>query len=817
VPVRGGQGKEAGFLAFRLQRKLEPKMIRELRVSPVWFKFVQGGYQDMKNAKKYLALFLAASMCLGMLASCKPAESEATPTPDASAATTPDAPKVETPIVAAASGFEGKFSPFFASNADDVDVTDLTQMYLMGVDRVSNPVLQGIKGETRAYNGTDYFYDGIADVVMTQNDDGTVYYDLTMRDDIVFSDGQPATIDDVIFSTYVFLDPTYDGSTTLYSCPIEGVDAYRSGMDSLQNVILAAGPDGYTANDTYTEDQYTQFWAAFNAGGVKFSQSIVDYVYATYATDYDLPDPATGAEAFDANAAMWGYGGCTNADEMWAAMIENYGYDMTAINAEIATTSIQDFVAAELGDAAASFQAGVQTGDSAPNVSGIQKTGDYSLRIVATQVDATMIYQMGLLCAPLHYYGDPAQYDYENNKFGFTKGDLSGIKSKTGKPVGAGPFLLNDYSNGTVYMEANPLYYKGEPKLKYLNFLETKEADQVSGLTTNTLDIANPSFSDTVKKEIMSANSNGELTGETITTELIDYRGYGYVGCNPNLVKVGDDPYSDASKALRKAIMTVIAAYRDEGIDSYYGETASVINYPISNTSWAAPQVTDDGYRVAYSLNAAGEDIYTDGMSADDKYAAALEAALSFFEAAGFTVADGKVTAAPEGAKLNYQVEIGGNGQGDHPTFLILKNAGDALAKIGITLNVKDWAQAADLYNTYQTGVAEFWCAAWQSSSDPDMFQLYHSEGSTNYYHIKDAELDELIMEGRASVDQPYRKSIYQAAMEIIMDYAVELPVYQRSECTLFSTQHINLDTLQKDMTPYWTWKSGLDTLEALA
>ena len=47
--------------------------------------------------------------------------------------------------------------------------------------------------------------------------------------------------------------------------------------------------------------------------------------------------------------------------------------------------------------------------------------------------------------------------------------------------------------------------------------------------------------------------------------------------------------------------MTVIAAYRDEGIDSYYGDTATVINYPISNTSWAAPSVTDDGYQIAYS------------------------------------------------------------------------------------------------------------------------------------------------------------------------------------------------------------------------
>ncbi len=104
-------------------------------------------------------------------------------------------------------------------------------------------------------------------------------------------------------------------------------------------------------------------------------------------------------------------------------------------------------------------------------------------------------------------------------------------------------------------------------------------------------------------------------------------------------------PSSQASKDLRKAIMTVIAAYRDEGIDSYHGDTATVINYPISNTSWAAPSVTDDGYQIAYSTDVDGNEIYTTDMKSEDKYAAALQAALGYFEAAGYTVANGQITA----------------------------------------------------------------------------------------------------------------------------------------------------------------------------
>ena len=148
-------------------------------------------------------------------------------------------------------------------------------------------------------------------------------------------------------------------------------------------------------------------------------------------------------------------------------------------------------------------------------------------------------------------------------------------------------------------------------------------------------------------------------------------------------------------------------------------------------------------------------------MSTEEKYEAAAQAALGFFEAAGYTVEDGKLTAAPEGAKLGYQVNIGAGGSGDHPSFLLLKNAADAFAKIGFTLTVNDIAVASELYQTYQSGVAEMWVAAWGATPDPDMYQLYHSKGATNYYKINDSELDEMIVAARQSVDQTYRKSLY--------------------------------------------------------
>lgn len=770
--------------------------------------------------KKCVALLLSAAMVVSLTAcgggSDAPATDE-TPAESGEETTEPAgeeasgdessdsaaAPANDTLVASVEQGLEGKFSPFFALAANDVTIDEMIRVYTLEVDRVGNPILKGIEGETRSYNGTDYTYYTASDIEITENDDGTVYYDMTIRDDIQFTDGHMADIDDVIFSMYVFLDPTYDGNATLYSTPIEGLDEYRNGMEPLYSLLIKAGED----NTDFTNwDEATQkaFWETdFPAAQEGFAQAILDYCIANgYAAEGDPVEAITPNWGFETPEGA-------TVQDFFDVMLEAYEGDYNTLSD---TEQADGVTIWGLLDPA--YHVGVETGESAPNISGIQRTGDYSMRVVATEIDATMIYQLQVPIAPMHYYGDESLYDYENNSFGFPKGDLSGVKEKTGKSLGAGPYIMKDYSNGVVYMDANPNYFKGAPKIAHLNFMESAEADKVTGITAGTMDITDPSYSTDIASQVADINGTEDLDGPQITTRLIDYRGYGYVGLAANNVKVGSDPASEESRNLRKAIATVIAAYRDEGIDSYYGNTASVINYPISNTSWAAPQVTDDGYQIAYSVDVEGNPIYTDGMSTEDRYAAALQAALGYLEAAGYTVEGGKVTAAPEGAKLEYQVNIGAGGAGDHPSFLILKNASDALATIGITLTVNDLANASDLYASYQTGVADMWCAAWQAGTDPDMFQLYHSEGSTNYYQIDDADLDEMIEAARLSTDQTYRKGLYKAAMEIIMDWGVELPVYQRSECVMMSSERVNVDTIPQDMTPYWPWTQEVQNME---
>ena len=758
----------------------------------------------MKNTKQAIALASAAALSVGMLAGCggaassaATASSESNSTATAEASTTAAS---DGTLVLAETGFESKFSPFFAASAADQDVIDLTQIALLGADRKGEMILNGIEGETREYNGTDYTYYGTSDCVVTENDDGTVTYDIKLRDDLKFSDGEPVTIDDVIFSMYVFLDPTYDGSVTMYSTPIVGLEEYRNSMSTLSKLIAEAGEDN-TDYTNFTEEQQKAFWDAVNDGGVKFAQEIVDTMLENGATDV--------ASA----AAGWGFDGLAadaTAKDFFLAIGEQYDWSFSAMEAESAGSALSELIPE---DVYAYSTTGVNVGNAVANVAGIVKTGDYSMTLTTSELSTTMIYQLQMPIAPLHYYGDESLYDYDNNSFGFVKGDLSGVRSKTSAPLGGGMFTFSKYSDGVVYLDANPSYYDGAPKVAHVNMKETQEADKITGVQAGTIDISDPSYSLEVADQIADINGVEGEDGPVITTRLKDYRGYGYIALSAKNVNVGGDPASEASKDLRKAIMTVIAAYRDEGIDSYYGDTATVINYPVSNTSWAAPSVTDDGYQIAYSTDVDGNEIYTSDMKSEDKYAAALQAALGYFEAAGYTVENGQITAAPAGAKMEYQINIGASGNGDHPSFQTLTNAAAALKTIGFTLTVNDMANASDLFASYQSGAAEGWVAAWQSTNDPDMFQLYHSQGATNYYTINDADLDELIMAARQTTDQEARKAMYKEAMEIILDWGVELPVYQRSESAIFSSERIDTATIPNDLTPYWTYQSEINTI----
>ncbi len=811
--------------------------------------------------KKFIALLLALCMVACLFAGCKEEEAP-TPSSDTGASSTTEAPtdptsdpgsSESTPLVVGYLPFSEKFSPFYADTGYDQDVVGMVSLGIMTTDRTGAIVYNAIEGETIPYNGTDYTYTGPADISVNYDDaSDTTTYHIKIRDDLVFSDGEPLTAKDILFTYYVLCDPTYAGSSTLYSVDIQGLQNYRTQTTDEVYAKYAELADGYFAAGAVDEadDLSVAYYGCLDAAWADQCMMIVNYVnnnYAGYQPDY-MPDGdlANEADQIAFGMVMWGFGATDGEGNFTYADAEG---DVTKAISEV---TIDDYVAATKAayenDPVAFFETeatgeeGASVVDAAKasfistygpldeamggkgvtSISGITMLNDYEVEVVANGFDAAAVYQVcGITVAPMHYYGDASKWDPDAGMYGFDFQDLSGVQAKTTQPLGAGPYKFVKYENRVVYFEANELYYKGCPKTVNVQFKETLEADKISGIDTGVIDVTDPSGSVEKFNQIRSLNSNGELSGDRIYTNSVDNLGYGYIGLNADTMCVGDDPSSEASKNLRKGIATIIAVYREMAIDSYYGDAASVIEYPISSTSWAAPQASDAGYQVAYSVDVDGNPIYTADMTPDEKYEAARTAALGFFEAAGYTVEDGKVVAAPEGGSMEYQVIIPGDGTGDHPSFAILQEARDSLAQIGMTLVVYDPADSNELWDALDAGTQNLWCAAWGATIDPDMYQVYYStnvvgEGGSdsNHYHIRDNELDKLIIEARTSDDQSFRKATYKECLDIILDWAVEIPVYQRQNIVIASEERVNTATMTQDITTFYGWMAEIENLE---
>ena len=55
---------------------------------------------------------------------------------------------------------------------------------------------------------------------------------------------------------------------------------------------------------------------------------------------------------------------------------------------------------------------------------------------------------------------------------------------------------------------------------------------------------------------------------------------------------------------------------------------------------------------------------------------------------------------------------------------------------------------------------------------------------------------------------------LYKAALDEIMDWAVEIPAYQRQNIVIASSEGVDTATVTGDVTTYWGWLAELETMK---
>lgn len=811
-----------------------------------------------KNRIAQLVAILLCAMLMFATFACKPADT-ATPTEEPTATDAPavvltDVPadrydatvtprtgaNATAPLVISSQTLDGKFSPIFYTSGYDFNVETLTQLGLIYLDKKGAPQA-GVEFPCLAYS----YAQEVAD------DKSTSTYTFVLKNGITFSDGTPVTAKDVLFTIYTLCDPMYDGASTFYSMNIQGLSEYRlqtsaealAGADAIIAAGLTTNADGtiaYPAADGATAEQQAAFWAYLDQAGEQFAQDIVDYVAANYGSDdyvtgYFSPDLT--AEAVKASPfltvafgmGMWGYGayadgkftdklgnvydettGLTVAD-YWKNILTTYGYDLSdaGINYEKSgDMRIEDYVRdlyianeGAVSGGVASIS-GITSGKSAGD-DGVER--EY-IQIVLNGIDPTAIFKMGVEVAPFHYYTEG--FTGTLNENGVSLNDpafMELLKSKNSAPLGAGPYVFNEYKDNVVYFTANDSYLLGSPKIENLRIKEIASGAEMDSILTGEVHYTDPS----AKMDIVNSITAGEGDYAKLAYTLVDNDGYGYIGVNGQFF-----PEWQVRKAIAFTMNTALCL-------DYYGELATNNFRTMTKIQWAYPENPENLFPY-------------DGTGATSK-ALFLEAGYVYDEATN--VMSYPATNEKAGQQVTIKATLPSDAE-DHPAGAVLLDAQKVLASIGVVLNIEVDTTLLDKLNTaYESGV-EIWAAAWGAGGqDPDMFQVWYSDPTVNQstspsakglYWLYDngsdeqkaalKRLNELINAGRSTLDVEERKTIYAEALEISTSLACEIPTYQRKNMFVYNKDVINGDTLfaGEDVTPFQNPNSFIWNVELI-
>ena len=436
------------------------------------------------------------------------------------------------------------------------------------------------------------------------------------------------------------------------------------------------------------------------------------------------------------------------------------------------------------------------------------------LKIRINGVDPKAKYNFSFTVAPMHYYstqeamnafvktGEVADADgnmVEQWKgFGVLYANTEFMRQLNTKlvPLGAGAYRASNgsiegiaddatknlkvsefYSNNIVNFERNNYFYTvmkngHNANIKFLRYKVIPANSMVNAVVAAKPEVylSMPTATKDTRDEIAQYSNVKEV--------LVDNMGYGYIGVNASKVK-------DIN--VRRAIMH---AMNVELCRDYYKDNSlvDIIYRSMSKNNWAYPDGLTESY---YEFDASGA------------------TSLALVQEAGYYV-DSKtgILTNADGEKLKFTFTVAGETE-DHPAYQTMVKAAEVLNSIGFDVTVtKDSLALSKL----ASGQLEVWAAAWSSSIDPDMYQVYHKESTASsvknwgYPHLlregtveeQDIldRLAEQIELGRKYLEDDARKPYYAAALDLVMDLAVELPTYQRKNMYLINTEVIDESTL---------------------
>jgi peptide/nickel transport system substrate-binding protein len=270
-----------------------------------------------------------------------------------------------------------------------------------------------------------------------------------------------------------------------------------------------------------------------------------------------------------------------------------------------------------------------------------------------------------------------------------------------------------------------------------------------------------------------------------LSSILVDNLGYGYIGMNAKLI-----PDINVRRALASAFDTSLT------LEYYTGGLASNIYRSMSKVSWAYPNDATNMYPFDETGTKSKE---------------------FFLKSDKYMDKNGKVVN-KDGSQVEFVFTLPSSSD-DHPAGKVFLKAKEVLEKIGVKVTIE---VDENVLSKLESDVVAVWAAAWQATIDPDLYQVYYSDPAKNtssspksfgLYYMFDKgtdeekailkKLNELIVQGRESLNVEERKPVYKDALNKIAELCVEIPTYQRKNMFAFNSELIDANSLWQKVTPY--------------
>lgn len=315
----------------------------------------------------------------------------------------------------------------------------------------------------------------------------------------------------------------------------------------------------------------------------------------------------------------------------------------------------------------------------------------------------------------------------------YVKGSADKVKNFEGKAVCSGPYTLIEFDDGEVTMAANGYFFSGTSdfgKLKFID-LSVDGDDPIESVVSGKVDIITT---------LANAKSVNNLANKPVSYIVSDCDYYVSMFLNTR---------SLTNATERKALIGLCSV--NDIVENEIGSYYTRLLRPISVRFPEYPSEITDTY-----YNPSAFTAYT--MVSD---------------------------------KVLTEVTAYYCGQESDLEFLILNKYKEILAEKNITLKIVA-ADEVSLNAAILSGEADLWLEKVYDGATCDKYEYYNSGGSLNKTALNNREIDTMTTNIRAAIGFSDKVQMTEQLMELVMQQAVENPLYQLQTITVYNTDTID-------------------------